>query len=84
MIKKLIKSVIAKIFNFFGYNILFSKKSISSLISIDKNTWEAYYKPDHKMNLYFEGLKRSGIEQYDGFGKQLRLYGLQNMVYHIL
>jgi len=84
MIKKLIKSIITKIFNFVGYNIALSKKNISSLITIDKNIWEPYYNPDHKMNLYFEGLKRSGIEPYDGFGKQLRLYSLQNMVYHIL
>jgi len=84
MIKKLIKSVIIKIFNFVGYKISLSKKSISSLITIDKNVWEPYYNPDHKMNLYFEGLKSSGSEQSGGFTKQLRLYSLQNMVYHIL
>ena len=84
MIKKLIKSVIVKIFNFVGYNISFSKRSISSLISIDKNVWEPYYNPDHKMNLYSEGLKSLGVERYDGFSKQLRHYSLQNMVYHIL
>lgn len=84
IIKKLIKSAIIKIFNFFGYNIVFSKKGISSLITIDKNAWEPYYNPDHKMNLYFEGLKSSGSERSDGFTKQLRHYSLQNMVYHIL
>lgn len=84
MINKLIKSVIVKIFNYVGYNISFSKKSTSSLISIDKNIWESYYSPDHKMNLYFEGLKISRSEWSDGFAKQLRLYSLQNIVYHIL
>ena len=84
MIKKLIKSAIIKIFNFVGYNITFSKKSLSSLIGIDKNIWEPYYNPDHKMKLYFEGLKSSGVERYDNFYQQLRHYNLQNMVYHIL
>ncbi len=59
MIKKLIKSAAVKILNLFGYEVSFSKKNISSSVSMDKNLWEPYYKPDHKMNLYFEGLKSS-------------------------
>ena len=77
MIKKLIKSVIVKILNFDG-------KGTSSLVTIDKMRWEPYYKPNHKMNLYFKGLKNAGVEWDDSFYKQLKFYSLQNMVYHVL
>ena len=84
MFKRLIKSFITRLFNLIGYNIAFSKKGISSFIILDKNIWEPYYNPDKKMIQYFKGLISSGTEQHDSFGKQLRLYSLQNMVYHIL
>jgi hypothetical protein len=84
MIKKLIKSAIGKPFNLVGYNVSFSKMGISSISTVDKNIWEPYFRPNHKMLLYFEGLKRSRVESSDNFYKQLRHYSLQQMIYYVL
>ena len=82
--KKLIKAFISKLFNLVGYNVTFSKKTISSDIVVDKNYWEPFYKPNHKMNLYFKGLRMSKVEWSDNYYKQLRFYNLQQMVDYAL
>ena len=84
MIKKLIKSIIEKPLNLAGYNIEFSKREISSIVSVNKYLWEPYYKTDHIVNLYNEALKRSGMEWSDNYYKQLRFYSLHQMVCHVL
>ena len=82
--KILIKAFISKLFNLVGYNVTFSKKTISSDIVVDKNYWEPFYKPNHKMNLYFKGLRMSKVEWSDNYYKQLRFYNLQQMVDYAL
>jgi len=84
MIKKFIKSAIAKPFNLIGYDITFSRRGTQSITTLDKHIWEPYLNPNHKMQLYFEGLKQSRNESTDNFYKQLRLYSLQQMVYYVL
>jgi len=84
MIKKLIKSAVQKTFNLLGYNVTFSQKAVQSIIAVDKNVWEPYFCHNHKMQLYFEGLKRSRNEWSDNFYKQLRFYSLQELVHYVL
>jgi len=82
--KNLIKSFISKLFNLVGYNVAFSKITRDSNIVVDKNTWEPFYKPNHKMNLYFKGLRMSKVEWSDNYYKQLKFYNLQQMVDYAL
>lgn len=84
MIKKLIKSVIVKFFQFLGYGISFSRMETSSNIMVDKYLWEPYLINNHEMLLYHKGLKKSRVEWSDNFYKQLRFYSLQQMAYYAL
>ena len=62
----------------------FSRKGIQNNVVVDKNIWESYFSNDQKMQLYYEGLKRSKNEWTDNFCKQLRHYSLQELVYHVI
>lgn len=84
MILRMIKKAIVKLFNLIGYNLIFSKNKIQSLVVVDKFFWEPYWNPNRMMQLYFKGLKQSRNEQSDNFYKQLRFYSLQQMVYYVL
>ena len=87
IIKKIIKYFIEKPFNLMGYDVMFSKSRISSTVLVDKYVWEPYLKNDLSMNLYNEGLKRSGLEwtdRTDNYYKQLRYYSLHQMVLYVL
>lgn len=82
MIKRLIKSAITKPFNLMGYDLSFWKKGTHSMAVVDKYIWEAYWNQNHKMSLYFEGLKRSQCES--NFHQQLRFYSLQQLAHYVL
>ena len=84
MIKKIIKAAITNPFNAFGYDVTFSRKEVDSISIVDKNMWEPYFRFDHSMKLYFEGLKRSQNESSDNFYKQLRFYSLQQLVRQVV
>lgn len=49
-------------------------------VTLDKKCLEPYFKQNERIRLYFEGLKRAGIEWSDDFFKQCRFYSLQQMV----
>ena len=84
MIKTFLKFAINKILSLVGYEVTFSKKGVQSHVIVDKKIWESYYSNDPKMQLYFEGLKRSRNEWTDNFYKQLRHYSLQELVCHVM
>jgi len=84
MIKKIIKSALIKILDFFGYEVSFQRKGYSNLENVDKYIWQPYFRPNQKMLLYFEGLRKSNMEWSDNYYKQLRFYSLQQMVHHVL
>ena len=83
MIKSFLKLIINKILSLVGYEVAFSKKGVQNFTVVDKYVWEAYYSNDHKMQLYYEGLKRSNNEWTDNFYKQLRHYSLQELAGHV-
>lgn len=83
MIKSFLKSAINKIFSLVGYEVTFGRKGKQNYVAVDKNIWESYFSNDKKMQLYYEGLKRSRNEWTDNFYKQLRHYSLQELVYHV-
>ena len=62
MIKKIIKSALIKILDFFGYEVSFQRKGYSNLENVDKYIWQPYFRPNQKMLLYFEGLRKSNME----------------------
>jgi O-methyltransferase len=84
LFKTFLKLAINKIFSLVGYDVTFGKKGIQSNVVVDKNVWESYFSNDQKMQLYYEGLKRSKNESTDNFYKQLRHYSLQELVYHVI
>lgn len=49
-------------------------------VLLDRNCLEPYFKQNRRIRLYFEGLKKAGIEWSDDFFKQCRFYSLQQMV----
>ena len=51
---------------------------------VDKYMWTAFYESDSKIELYFEGLKKSKNEWTDNLPKQLRFYSLMQMVEFVL
>jgi hypothetical protein len=84
VVKSFLKLVINKVFSLVGYEVTFGKKGMQNYVAVDKNIWESYYSNDQKMQLYYEGLKRSRNEWTDNFYKQLRHYSLQELVCYVM
>ena len=60
------------------------KKSNSKNILIDQYALEGSFKNDEFINLYYEGLKLTQMEDTDNFYKQCRSYTLQQMLTQVL
>lgn len=79
MIKQWIKSAVSRTANLFGVEVCIYRTGKSAVTAVDQNSWEPYFHPNERMQLYFEGLKKSGNEWSDNFNKRLRFYSLLEM-----
>ena len=77
----MIKKIIKKIFNCFGFSVHRYKKN---LVQINTDDWTPIKNYNNNFKLYYEGLKRSKEEWTDSFSKKLRLYSLIQLVKKIL
>ena len=83
--RQLLRLAANRFFRLLGVDAHFARggKSISRVL-IDKNVLELHFKPNGRMGLYKEALRRAGVKSTDNFLKQSRFFSLQQMVGFVL
>ena len=80
-----IKLIVTKFFSMIGLDAAFAlKKKYKDYVFFDRNAVEALYHKDKYINLYYEGLHKTGMQNTDNYFKQCRSYTLQQLLNHVL
>ncbi|MFC1823054.1 TylF/MycF/NovP-related O-methyltransferase [Thermodesulfobacteriota bacterium] len=87
-IKQLFKHILKLPFSMMGIEVAFLGKYNAKLktdkVIIDKLFLQRYFKPDSRILLYYEGLKKANSVSADNFAKQCRFFSLQQLVEFVL
>jgi O-methyltransferase len=82
--KKQIKKVLELILSALGIEAhLGIKRAYIDTVAFDRNILSYFYTKHHRLDLYYEGLKKTKLEWTDNFSKQCRFNSLHQLVEHV-
>lgn len=80
-----LKKFISSIAGLFGLSLVIARKRHNvDLLFVDRNAVEAFYHKDEYVTLYYDGLRRTGMEDTDNYFKQCRSYRLQQLLESVM